>query len=101
MSMPSFSFATSATGRMVAAWEISISDFGLACCSAGLRMWISPLNELAAELVADFDAAGGGELGARDLARVAAHSQHADTAVGAGHGEALGVDLGHFAHGAG
>src|SRR5262249_32572377 len=34
--MPSFSRAMSRIGRFRAAWEISMSDFGLTCCEAGI-----------------------------------------------------------------
>src|SRR5690349_9965692 len=109
--MPSFSLATSTTGRMVAACEISMSDFGFACCSAGLRMSHPPTSLLdvapggsvgrngkeagasAPQDVADLDAAGSGEFCARDLAGVAADAENLDAAVGAGNREALVVDF--------
>jgi hypothetical protein len=34
--MPSFSLASSMIGRLVADWEISMSDFGDWCCEAGM-----------------------------------------------------------------
>src|SRR5215468_1557136 len=111
--MPSFSRATSRMGRFLAAWEISMSDLGLACCEgmvssfwAGACIAWVPKN--LRRTMGSGEARSGGELGSgsklagtdfRAVGRLYAHD--ADAPVGAHDGESVGIDRDDLAHLAG
>ena len=106
--MPSFSRATSRIGRFVAACEISMSDFGLTCCEAGIgairqmQAITTGWPELQANLVPDGEIGGRGEFAGVELLAVGGlHARDLEAAVGANHGEAVGFDLDDLAHLAG
>src|SRR6516165_10445968 len=106
--MPSRSRATSAIRRLVAAWEISMSDFGLACWEAGIggSLVEIPLGASKESFAGGSREPGaGGEAGrfrpiaAFDLLAVGGlHPRHLESPVGADHGEPVGLDGDDLAH---
>src|SRR5258707_11490713 len=118
--MPRRSRATSAIRRLVAACEISMSDFGLVCWEAGIGAYFLGLGNFTLSFDDEFfwwgkhvrgrsrkagscrEFGGGGVVSGPDLAAVGRlYAHHLDAAVGAHNREAVGFDGDDLAHLAG